>query len=52
MLFDQGFTIGGDLHELRVIIENIKDKSRVGVCVDTCHTHAAGKEIFFITFCS
>lgn len=41
----QGFTIGGDLHELRVIIENVKDKSRVGVCVDTCHTHAAGYDL-------
>ncbi|XP_063615626.1 apurinic-apyrimidinic endonuclease-like [Penaeus indicus] len=41
----QGFTVGGDLHELRVIIKNVKDKSRVGVCIDTCHTHAAGKEI-------
>ncbi|XP_047493890.1 probable endonuclease 4 isoform X2 [Penaeus chinensis] len=41
----QGFTVGGDLHELRVIIENVKDKSRVGVCIDTCHTHAAGYDL-------
>ncbi|XP_045104151.1 probable endonuclease 4 isoform X2 [Portunus trituberculatus] len=37
----QGFTIGGDFHELRLIIEHVKDKSRVGVCLDTCHSHAA-----------
>ncbi|XP_045584236.2 probable endonuclease 4 isoform X1 [Procambarus clarkii] len=41
----QGFTIGGDLHELRVIIEHVKDKSRVGVCIDTCHAHAAGYDL-------
>ncbi|XP_042890875.1 probable endonuclease 4 [Penaeus japonicus] len=41
----QGFTVGGDLHEIRVIIENVEDKSRVGVCIDTCHTHAAGYDL-------
>ncbi|XP_050700726.1 probable endonuclease 4 isoform X3 [Eriocheir sinensis] len=41
----QGFTIGGDLHELRLIIEHVKDKSRVGVCLDTCHSHAAGYDL-------
>lgn len=41
----QGFTIGGDFHELRLIIEHVKDKSRVGVCLDTCHSHAAGYDL-------
>ncbi|XP_076045153.1 putative endonuclease 4 isoform X2 [Oratosquilla oratoria] len=41
----QGFTIGGDLHELRLIIEHVEDKSRVGVCLDTCHAHAAGYDL-------
>ncbi|XP_042219614.1 probable endonuclease 4 isoform X1 [Homarus americanus] len=41
----QGFTIGGDLHELRLIIEHVKDRSRVGVCLDTCHAHAAGYDL-------
>ena len=39
----QGYTVGGDFHELRTIIEHVKDKTRVGVCLDTCHAHAAGR---------
>ena len=39
----QGHTIGGKFSELAAIIERVKDKSRVGVCLDTCHMFAAGK---------
>lgn len=38
----QGNTVGGDFKELRKIIDRVKDKSRVGVCFDTCHAFAAG----------
>ncbi|CAN8002374.1 unnamed protein product [Ixodes hexagonus] len=38
----QGHTIGGDFHELRGIIDRVKNKSRIGVCLDTCHAFAAG----------
>ncbi|XP_059156551.1 uncharacterized protein LOC131941343 [Physella acuta] len=38
----QGHTVGGTLEEIKAIIERVKDKSRVGVCLDTCHAHAAG----------
>ncbi|KAB7497020.1 putative endonuclease 4 [Armadillidium nasatum] len=41
----QGFTVGGDFHEIRLIIEGVQDKSRVGVCLDTCHAHAAGYDL-------
>lgn len=41
----QGNTVGGDFHELRIIIQHVKDKSRVGVCIDTCHAHAAGYDL-------
>ncbi|XP_068228741.1 probable endonuclease 4 [Palaemon carinicauda] len=41
----QGNTVGGDFHELRTIIENVKDKTRMGVCLDTCHAHAAGYDL-------
>jgi deoxyribonuclease-4 len=27
------------------MIEQVKDKSRVGVCIDTCHAYSAGYEI-------
>ncbi|UYV66118.1 apn-1 [Cordylochernes scorpioides] len=38
----QGHTIGGKFSQLRAIIDGVKDKSRVGVCIDTCHAFAAG----------
>lgn len=41
----QGNTIGGRLEELRSIVAGVKDKSRVGVCLDTCHAFAAGFDI-------
>jgi len=39
----QGNTIGGNFTELRGIIDLVQDKSRVGVCIDTCHAFAAGE---------
>lgn len=41
----QGNTIGSTFEELHLIIDKIKDKSRVGVCLDTCHIFAAGYDI-------
>ena len=43
----QGNTIGGDLNELKEIIDKVKDKSRMGICIDTCHAMAAGKLSWF-----
>ena len=37
-----GSTIGGTLEDLAWLLENSSDKSRVGVCLDTCHAFAAG----------
>jgi AP endonuclease-1 len=39
------FQIGGKFEEIKGIIDRVKDKSRVGVCLDTCHTFAAGYDI-------
>lgn len=39
----QGNTVGGKFEELAAIIEQVEDKSRIGVCIDTCHAFAAGK---------
>lgn len=39
----QAGTIGGSFLELRRIINRIKDKSRIGICLDTCHAFAAGQ---------
>ncbi|XP_064624941.1 uncharacterized protein LOC135486211 [Lineus longissimus] len=41
----QGHTIGGKFCELRAIIDLVKDKSRIGVCLDTCHAMAAGYDL-------
>ena len=41
----QGHTVGGDFKELKKIIDQVKDKSRVGVCLDTCHAFAAGYDL-------
>lgn len=38
----QGSALGYTLGQLARIIENVGDKSRVGVCIDTCHAMAAG----------
>ncbi|KAI5851081.1 xylose isomerase-like protein [Morchella snyderi] len=41
----QGNIIGANFEDLRDIIANVKDKDRVGVCLDTCHLFAAGHDI-------
>ena len=42
-----GTSIGGTFEELAALIERIPEplRSRVGVCVDTCHVYAAGYDI-------
>ncbi|KAI4931440.1 hypothetical protein J4E85_004033 [Alternaria conjuncta] len=40
-----GNTIGGTFADIAAIINLIKDKSRVGVCLDTCHVFAAGYDL-------
>ncbi|MBT3012190.1 MAG: deoxyribonuclease IV [Candidatus Thiodiazotropha sp. (ex Lucina aurantia)] len=41
----QGSTLGYRFEHLAAIIDAIKDKSRVGVCLDTCHTFVAGYDL-------
>ncbi|HEU0165929.1 MAG TPA: deoxyribonuclease IV [Thermomicrobiales bacterium] len=38
----QGSSLGRSFEELAAIIDQVEDKSRVGVCLDTCHIFAAG----------
>jgi deoxyribonuclease-4 len=33
------------LWHLKYIIDRVEDKSRVGVCIDTCHFYSAGYDI-------
>lgn len=41
----QGNVVGGKLEHIRDIIQLVEDKSRVGVCLDTCHSFAAGYDL-------
>jgi deoxyribonuclease-4 len=41
----QGSNLGFRFEHLSEIIEQVEDKSRVGVCIDTCHTFAAGYDL-------
>lgn len=38
----QGSNVGHEFWHLRYIIDRVEDKSRVGVCLDTCHSFTAG----------
>lgn len=46
----QGNSIGGKFEHLRDIIGQVDDKSRVGVCIDTCHIFASGGRIVVVIF--
>jgi deoxyribonuclease-4 len=41
----QGSNVGFDFQHLADIIAQVDDKSRVGVCVDTCHAFTAGYDL-------
>ncbi len=41
----QGTNLGHDFAHVAHIISKIEDKTRVGVCVDTCHTYSAGYDL-------
>lgn len=41
----QGSNVGNEFWQLKHIIDRVEDKSRVGVCLDTCHTFTAGYDI-------
>lgn len=41
----QGSNLGYTFAQIGRIISGIDDKSRVGVCIDTCHAHASGYDM-------
>lgn len=41
----QGSNMGWHFDHLAAIMDRVDDKSRVGVCIDTCHAHAAGYDL-------
>ncbi len=41
----QGTNLGFTFEQLAQIIEQVEDKERVGVCIDTCHAFVAGYDL-------
>ncbi len=41
----QGSNLGHTFEQIREIIDQVEDKSRVGVCIDTCHSYSAGYDL-------
>ncbi len=41
----QGSNLGYSFEQIAHIIDRVDDKSRVGVCVDTCHSYTAGYDL-------
>lgn len=41
----QGTNLGYRFEHLATIIQHVEDKTRVGVCIDTCHTFVAGYDL-------
>lgn len=41
----QGTNLGYRFEHLRYIIDRVDDKSRVGVCIDTCHAYTSGYDL-------
>lgn len=41
----QGTNLGYRFEHLRYIIDRVEDKSRVGVCIDTCHAFTSGYDL-------
>jgi len=41
----KGTEVGSNLDELKMIIENIKYKDKIGICLDTCHLSDSGVDL-------
>lgn len=41
----QGTNVGFSFVHLAQIIDKVEDKSRVGICLDTCHSYSAGYDL-------
>jgi deoxyribonuclease IV len=41
----QGTNLGYKFEQIRFIIDYVEDKSRVGICIDTCHAFTSGYNI-------
>ncbi|XBC42538.1 MAG: deoxyribonuclease IV [Buchnera aphidicola (Meitanaphis elongallis)] len=47
----QGTNVGYSFEHLMFVIDRIKDKARIGVCLDTCHLFSSGYDLRTISSC-
>lgn len=41
----QGNNVGYTFEQIAFIIDNVEDKDRIGICLDTCHAFASGYDL-------
>ncbi len=41
----QGTNLGHTFEQIRFIIDKVEDKTRAGVCIDTCHAYTSGYDV-------
>ena len=41
----KGTEVGSNFNEIKRIIDGVNNKSRIGVCMDTCHLHDSGYDL-------
>ena len=41
----QGSNMGFEFGQIGAMIDQVSDKSRVGVCIDSCHTYTSGYDL-------
>ncbi len=41
----QGTNLGYTFEQIKYIIDRVEDKSRAGVCIDTCHAYTSGYDV-------
>lgn len=41
----QGSNLGYKFEHLATLIDKVKNKKRIGTCIDTCHTHSSGHDL-------
>lgn len=47
----QGSNVGWRFEHLSYIIDRVEDRSRVGICIDTCHAYSAGYDLLTAEAC-
>ncbi len=46
-----GVSVGYSLEQINYIIKNVKNKSRIGICIDLCHAFSSGYDLRNFSLC-